>query len=557
MSAGRAPPPGWAWRWRVPWAVLLPRVHGSDGAAAQLCWPDASLSHSTSSASSSSTPRRSISDFHGEVSRALGALGVPHTLEHLTDDQLFSGGRVGGGAAGGTRRRAGEQGRRATRPLVAAVLRAAAAVADGSRPSRPSRPSGLRAARGAHRPRGGRPLPLQQEHVRQPGHLGGRGRAAPAAAAARPGGPTAVGGPACVPAWRRIPCTPGLPPRAPRRLSPRRGASAPAASAAPATRPRRFKPLGEMRCRHTLLRVRGWRVVSVPFFRWSGESGERARPGAARGVQRRAALGHRRPSAEARMAGMRAPKRNGVTPPGPCSPPASRPRRRGPPSLPGTPAGRGARAAGARGAARARRPGAAPAAPPGGLPSPLCRVAAAALRGCGRRRGCGRGGGGGGRPAAAGGVAAGGGAAGRARPRACRGPGAGRHCRGAAAAGGAGGAAVPPGAGVARWIAARAAGGGGGDRVSHCCRRAGAWVAWAVLPCFPWSVQAALHMPVCSVANSQRVISTRCPAEACGRHAHRGHAGRATRGRAARRAHPGTRRCARPRGRPSAAIGQG
>ena len=35
-----------------------------------------------------------ISEFHAEVSRMLGAMGVPHTIEHLTDDHLFSGGWV-------------------------------------------------------------------------------------------------------------------------------------------------------------------------------------------------------------------------------------------------------------------------------------------------------------------------------------------------------------------------------------------------------------------------------------------------------------------------------
>lgn len=36
-------------------------------------------------------PSCSISEFHSEVSRMLSAMGVEHTIEHLTDDHLFSG----------------------------------------------------------------------------------------------------------------------------------------------------------------------------------------------------------------------------------------------------------------------------------------------------------------------------------------------------------------------------------------------------------------------------------------------------------------------------------
>ncbi|GAB4822437.1 hypothetical protein N2152v2_009483 [Parachlorella kessleri] len=38
-----------------------------------------------------STKKIKISEFHSEVSRMLSTLGVDHTIEHLTDDQLFSG----------------------------------------------------------------------------------------------------------------------------------------------------------------------------------------------------------------------------------------------------------------------------------------------------------------------------------------------------------------------------------------------------------------------------------------------------------------------------------
>lgn len=35
-----------------------------------------------------------------------------------------------------------------------------------------------------------------------------------------------------------------------------------------------FRPLGDMYARRTLLEARGWRVVSVPFYHWSGDSDE-------------------------------------------------------------------------------------------------------------------------------------------------------------------------------------------------------------------------------------------------------------------------------------------